>query len=105
MAWFESMLPPFVYCLHEEKNKKKENKNMAGKTGTVKWFSARRGYGFISDETGKDYFVHFSEIQTEGFKKLRTGQQVAFETAVDGQGRELAKAVYPEDTEADREAE
>lgn len=78
---------------------------MAGKAGTVKWFSARRGYGFISDETGKDYFVHFSEIQTEGFKKLRTGQQVTFETAVDEQGRELAKAVYPEDTEFEEEAE
>lgn len=70
---------------------------MARKTGTVKWFSARRGYGFISDETEKDYFVHYSEIQAEGFKKLRTGQQVTFETAKDEQGRELAKAVYPKE--------
>ena len=70
---------------------------MAKKTGTVKWFSARRGYGFISDEVENDYFVHFSEIQTEGFRKLKPGQQVTFETAVDEQGRELAKKVYPED--------
>lgn len=78
---------------------------MARKTGTVKWFSARRGYGFISDETEKDYFVHFSEIQAEGFRKLSSGQQVTFETAVDGQGRELAKNVIPEDGEAEDETE
>ena len=72
---------------------------MAKKTGTVKWFSARRGYGFISDEVGNDYFVHFSEIQTEGFRKLKPGQQVTFETAVDEQGRELAKEVFPEEME------
>lgn len=74
---------------------------MAKKTGTVKWFSARRGYGFISDEEEKDYFVHFSEIQTEGFRKLKPDQQVTFETAVDEQGRELAKKVYPEDEGAE----
>ena len=45
---------------------------MAQKTGIVKWFSARRGYGFIKDEKGNDLFVHFSEIQTEGFRKLKT---------------------------------
>lgn len=78
---------------------------MAKKTGTVKWFSARRGYGFISDEAGKDYFVHFSEIQTEGFRKLRAGQQVTFDTAEDEHGRELAKEVYPEDTVTEEEQE
>lgn len=78
---------------------------MARTTGTVKWFSARRGYGFISDGTEKDYFVHFSEIQTEGFRKLSTGQQVTFEIAVDGQGRELAKNVIPEAGEAEEETE
>jgi len=91
---------------------------MAEKTGTVKWFSARRGYGFISDEADKDYFVHFSEIQTEGFRKLivhfseiqtegfrklRPGQKVTFEASVDAQGRELAKEVYPDDTVSEEE--
>ena len=56
---------------------------MAQKTGIVKWFSARRGYGFITDEKGNDFFVHFSEIQTEE----------------DEQGRLLAKEVYPADPE------
>ncbi len=51
-------------------------------TGTVKWFDAKKGYGFISDtttENSKDYFVHFSEIQTDGFKTLEEGQKVEFE--------------------------
>lgn len=64
---------------------------MAQKTGIVKWFSARRGYGFITDEKGNDFFVHFSEIQTEGFRKLKTGQAVTFQTEEDEQGRLLAK--------------
>lgn len=68
---------------------------MAQKTGIVKWFSARRGYGFITDEKGNDFFVHFSEIQTEGFRKLKTGQAVTFQTEEDEQGRLLAKEVYP----------
>ena len=57
---------------------------MTQKTGTVKWFSARRGYGFITDEKGNDFFAHFSEIQTEGFRKLKTGQAVTFRTEEDG---------------------
>ena len=51
-------------------------------TGTVKWFDAKKGYGFISDtatKDSKDYFVHFSEIQTNGFKTLEEGQKVEFE--------------------------
>ena len=51
-------------------------------TGTVKWFDAKKGYGFISDtatKDSKDYFVHFSEIQTDGFKTLAEGQKVEFE--------------------------
>ena len=51
--------------------------------GTVKWFDSKKGYGFISDESGKDVFVHFSGLNMEGFKTLDEGAQVEFEV-VDG---------------------
>ena len=47
--------------------------------GNVKWFNATKGYGFISQEAGKDVFVHFSAIQGDGFKSLDEGQEVEFE--------------------------
>lgn len=47
--------------------------------GTVKWFSAEKGYGFIEVEDGDDVFVHFSAIQGDGFKTLEEGQKVEFE--------------------------
>jgi len=48
--------------------------------GVVKWFSSEKGYGFITpDGGGKDLFVHFSEVQAEGFKSLEEGQRVTFE--------------------------
>lgn len=51
----------------------------ARETGTVKWFNAGKGYGFIARETGTDVFVHFSAIEgAEGFRTLREGQQVEF---------------------------
>ncbi|MBI3537636.1 MAG: cold-shock protein [Chloroflexi bacterium] len=46
--------------------------------GTVKWFNAAKGYGFIAHEGGKDVFVHFSAIQSEGYKSLNEGEQVEF---------------------------
>ena len=48
-------------------------------TGTVKWFNAEKGFGFISQEDGDDVFVHFSAIQGDGFKSLDEGQRVTFE--------------------------
>jgi len=48
-------------------------------TGTVKWFNATKGFGFITAEDGKDVFVHFSSIQTDGFKTLDEGQKVEFD--------------------------
>ena len=47
-------------------------------TGTVKWFNAGKGYGFISREAGEDVFVHYSAIEEEGFRSLDEGQQVEF---------------------------
>ena len=47
-------------------------------TGTVKWFNATKGYGFIVQEGGEDVFVHFSVIEMEGYKKLKEGQLVEF---------------------------
>ena len=46
--------------------------------GTVKWFNAEKGFGFIERENGDDVFVHFSAIQPEGFKSLEEGQAVTF---------------------------
>ena len=51
--------------------------------GTVKWFNDQKGYGFISQDSGPDVFVHFSAIQGQGFKTLTEGQAVEFEV---GQG-------------------
>jgi CspA family cold shock protein len=47
--------------------------------GTVKWFNEQKGFGFIEQEDGPDVFVHFSAIQTEGFKTLHEGQAVQFD--------------------------
>ena len=51
--------------------------------GTVKWFNDQKGFGFITDENGKDVFVHFTGLNMEGFKTLKENQQVEFEV-VDG---------------------
>lgn len=51
--------------------------------GTVKWFNAKKGFGFISDESGNDVFVHFSALQMDGFKVLDEGDEVEFEV-IDG---------------------
>jgi len=53
------------------------------KEGTVKWFDASKGYGFIAQDDGGDIFVHFSAIQTDGYKTLEEGARVSFEV-VDG---------------------
>ena len=52
--------------------------------GTVKWVNNQKGFGFISDEQGNDVFVHYSGIQSNGFKSLEEGQEVEFEV-IEGQ--------------------
>jgi CspA family cold shock protein len=61
--------------------------------GKVKWFNADKGYGFIEREGGDDLFVHFSEIQTEGFKSLDEGQAVSFTEATGQNGKQQATQV------------
>jgi len=61
--------------------------------GSVKWFNDSKGYGFIREESGEEFFVHHSAIQSEGFRTLAEGQVVEFEP-VDGQrGRQAANVV------------
>jgi cold shock protein len=58
--------------------------------GTVKWFNAEKGYGFISVEGGDDVFVHFSAIQGDGFKSLDEGQEVEFDITQGNRGPQAA---------------
>lgn len=58
--------------------------------GTVKWFNAEKGYGFISQESGDDVFVHFSAIQGKGFKTLEAGQSVSFEIEEGPRGKQAS---------------
>ncbi|MDP2652828.1 MAG: cold-shock protein [Candidatus Omnitrophota bacterium] len=59
--------------------------------GKVKWFNNKKGYGFISSESGEDVFVHFSEIQGAGYKSLDEGQEVEFEVEKDSKGLKAKK--------------
>lgn len=55
--------------------------------GTTKWFNDKTGYGFITDENGKDYFVHYTGINSnEKFKKLKEGQKVSFDPSTNEKG-------------------
>ena len=59
---------------------------MSREQGTVKWFDDAKGYGFIERESGPDVFVHFSAIQTEGYKSLLDGDRVEFEVTQGDKG-------------------
>jgi cold shock protein len=63
---------------------------LARTNGTVKWFSAEKGYGFISREDGDDVFVHFSAIEGDGYRNLEEGQAVEFEVIQGPKGLQAA---------------
>jgi len=62
-------------------------------TGTVKWFNAEKGFGFIEVEGGNDVFVHFSAISGDGFKTLEEGQKVSFDITQGDRGDQAANVV------------
>ncbi|MCX6353588.1 MAG: cold shock domain-containing protein [Candidatus Aureabacteria bacterium] len=61
--------------------------------GTVKWFNDRKGYGFITPESGEDLFVHYSSISGDGFKTLNEGEMVEFEVAPGRKGQQAINVV------------
>ncbi|KXG74990.1 cold-shock protein [Thermotalea metallivorans] len=63
------------------------------KKGTVKWFNAEKGFGFITVEGGSDVFVHYSAIQGDGYKSLEEGQAVEFEVVKGDRGPQAANVV------------
>lgn len=63
------------------------------KKGTVKWFNAKKGFGFISDESGNDVFVHYSALNMDGFKVLEEGQEVEFDVVDGDKGPQAANVV------------
>ena len=68
-------------------------KGVIDMTGTVKWFNSDKGYGFISTEEGKDVFVHFSAIQSDGYKSLEEGEKVEFDVVNSDRGETAAHVV------------
>ena len=73
---------PFSFKLKKETQMKEK--------GTVKWFNAAKGYGFIQRENGEDVFVHFSAIQSEGYRSLDEGSTVEFEVTKGPKGLQAA---------------
>lgn len=61
--------------------------------GTVKWFNAEKGFGFITTENGEDVFAHFSQIQVDGYKVLEENQAVEFEIAESEKGKQANNIV------------
>jgi cold shock protein len=72
----------------------KEEDSMSERiTGTVKWFNTTKGYGFITREDGPDVFVHYSAIQTDGFRNLEEGDRVEFSVEQSSKGPQASNVV------------
>ncbi len=77
-------------------------------TGTVKWFSDKKGFGFIVDEQGRDVFVHYTEIKEDGFRSLKEGEKVDYELIEDVKGlkaKQVQKAAGSSDGTSQEESQ
>ena len=74
-------------------------------TGQVKWFSATKGYGFLTRSDGQDVFVHHSSIEMDGFRKLKEGDKVEFEVKEGPKGLQAANVTMSETVQAAQPAE
>jgi CspA family cold shock protein len=63
------------------------------KYGSVKWFNTEKGFGFIGGEDGKDIFVHYSSIQSKGYKKLNEGERVSYDEAPGQKGMQAVNVI------------
>jgi CspA family cold shock protein len=70
-----------------------ERRFCAMATGKVKWFNESKGFGFIEQDSGEDVFVHYSSIQSDGFKTLAEGQAVEFELTEDAKGTKAINVI------------
>lgn len=71
---------------------------MSRTSGTVKWFNNTKGYGFISQQTGADVFVHYSAIREKGYRTLREGEQVEFDIKMGPRGPQAENVVRLEES-------
>jgi CspA family cold shock protein len=86
--------PSGCACWNEKHKQLNEDEVVAVKEqGTVKWFNASKGYGFIQRQSGEDVFVHFSAIQMDGYKALNEGQAVEFEVRKGPKGLQAENVV------------
>jgi CspA family cold shock protein len=76
----------FVVARGNGTNSSEKRKGKMKEQGTVKWFNASKGFGFIQRQSGEDVFVHYSAIQAEGYKSLNEGQAVEFEVRTGPKG-------------------
>jgi cold shock protein len=86
-------LQPLFFCLGERGKTQiaqKKRETQLKEQGTVKWFNASKGFGFIQRQSGEDVFVHFSAIQGDGYKSLNEGQAVEFEVTKGPKGLQAA---------------
>lgn len=90
---YDALAETMLYALQKVNDSKEFVEVSIMNKGTVKWFNNQKGYGFISDENGKDVFVHYSGLAGDGFKSLDEGQKVEFDVQDGAKGPQAVNVV------------